>query len=125
MNFQELYNRADAAGNKAVEELHVEPMIVYSTTSIFSNEVDTNQPIYRVDDGPCGFASVIIKPANSAFSKWLRSEKIADKRYGSPGISIWISQFNQSYAKKSAYAAAFAKVLCEENVNARPQSSMD
>jgi len=125
MNAQELYNRADVSGREAVENLTVEPMYVYTSKSLFSDEPDLDQPVYKVDDGPCGFASINLKPANSRFAKWLRAEGLAEKRYGGPGVSIWVGQYNQSYEKKSAYARAFAQVLRENDIHAWVWSALD
>ena len=124
-NFKELYDRAHAAGMEAVDKAVVQPMYVYSTKSVFSDELDETQPVYKIADGLCGFACVNLKPANSAFAKWLRKMDLADKRYGAPGVSMWIYDFNQSYEKKRVYAAAFADVLREEGLNAWSESRLD
>jgi len=113
-NFKNLYDRADAAAKAAVEDLSVVPMHVRSGNTV-----------YVVEDGPCGFAWVELKPANCGFAKWLRAEELAEKRYGGPGVSMWIGAYNQSYEKKRAYAGAFAKVLQGEGLNARSGSRMD
>lgn len=123
--YETLYEKAAAAGSAAVDSLQVEPMYVYQTKSIFSNEIDESAPVYKVDDGPCGFAWINVKPANSRFAKWMRKEGIAEKRYGGPGVSIWVGQYNQSYAKKSAYARAFAEVLRDNGINAWSESRLD
>jgi hypothetical protein len=59
----------------------------------------------------CGFAWVNIKPGNSAFANWLKMKKIArrDEYYG--GVTVWVSDYNQSMERKMAYAGAFARTL--------------
>lgn len=111
---KELYDRAHAAGAEAVDKLIVEPMYVQSGSTV-----------YKVNDGLCGFAWVNLKPANSAFAKWLRAEGLAEKRYGGPGINMWIGAYNQSYEKKRTYAAAFANVLREAGIHAWSESRLD
>lgn len=121
--FQEIYNKAHEAGMAAVEKLNVVPMIVEG----HANPLDDNSPVtkrYFVADGQCGFAWVVIKPANSSFSKWLVKNNLARKHYPS-GISIWISYFNQSIQKKETYAYAFAKVLQEAGIKAQADSRLD
>jgi predicted nucleic acid-binding Zn finger protein len=77
-----------------------------------------------VEDGVCGFASVIVKPANSAFAKYLALQHGARKHYYG-GISLSINDFNQSLQKKEAYAKAFAGVLVDAGINAHYESRMD
>lgn len=109
--FDAMYSDADEAGMAAVRKLTVVPMIVGTAKDLFSNEIDRTKPVYFVEDGPCGFAWVNIKPGTSAFAKWLVKNQMArkDSYYG--GVTVWVSQFNQSMQKKEAYAYAFAEVL--------------
>lgn len=122
--FEELYNRADAAGRAAVSGFTPVPMVV-GTAIGFSNQIDPSKPTYFEADGVCGFAWVNVKPGNSAFANWLKKSSKArpDSYYG--GVTIWVSEFNQSMQKKEVYAHAFAKVLAEAGVKAYAASRMD
>jgi len=77
-----------------------------------------------VMDGACGFAWVTVKPANSQVGRRLRERKIGDKGYEG-GVTIWVFQFNQSMARKEAYARAYAKVLVDAGITAYVGSRMD
>lgn len=110
-----IYSEAHAAGLKAVSELTIEPMVVVDSR--------TKQK-WIIDDGPCGFAWVIIKPAHCQFAKYLRERKLAHK-HDKPGLMMWIGDFNQSMEKKSAYAKAFANVLKENGIDAYVGERMD
>lgn len=123
--FQDLYDKADEAGNKAVSELKVTPMLVGSAKSIFSDEIDYSKPTYVVADGPCGFASIQIKPATTKFAKWLVANRYAKRDSYEGGIYIYVGQFNQSYQKKTAYAQAFANVLRLAGYNSYVKSRLD
>ena len=110
-----IYQQADRAGNDAVAKLAVVPMIVKDTNS--------NKQWY-VEDGVCGFASIIVKPATSVFARYLKANGLARKHYYG-GLAIYISAFNQSLQKKEAYAYAFARVLNENGIRATVDSRMD
>ncbi len=126
MDFQALYNLADQAGKAAAKALTPTPMVVGTPTTLFGNEIDYSKPVEVVNDGVCGFAWVNLKPGNSAFANWLKKNKLArpDSYYG--GVTIWVSDYNQSMERKSAYAGAFARVLVENGFKrAYSMSRMD
>lgn len=124
-DFAALYAKADDAGRAAVEKTEVIPMIVGHETSLFSGVIDYTREVYHVADGVCGFAWVNIKPGNSKFANWLKKNKLAraDSYYG--GVTMWVSEYNQSMQKKQAYASAFAGVLSEAGIKAYSDSRMD
>lgn len=115
-DFQTIYQEAHEAGMKAGDNSIPIPMIVGQETSLFSNKIDYTKPTYVVNDGACGFAWVNIKPGNCAFANWLKKNDLAstDSYYG--GVSLWVSEFNQSVTRKAAYAAAFVEVVRKYNV---------
>ena len=124
MDFQTLYDLANAAGKCAVNKLKVQPMVVQQHANI----IDDSSPVineWYVADGVCGFAWVNIKPGNSAFAKWLKTKNLADKDSYYGGVTILISDYNQSMQKKEAYAYAFAKVLRHNGIKAQSYSRMD
>ena len=95
MNFEDLYNRANAAGISAATKTEVQPMIVGHPTSIFGSDIDDARPTYFVESGVCGFAEVVVKPGNCRFANWLKKQKLASNRYYGGGVSIWVSEFGQ------------------------------
>ena len=121
-NFQKIYDEAHNAGMEAVKNLVVKPMVVQEHKNPLNDNSEVVQS-YFVADGICGFASVRFK-GNTSFARWAKKNKLCKKSYNS-GCYIWISYFNQSYQKKSAYASAFAKVLNENGISAYAESRLD
>ena len=124
-NFSLWLEEAHRAGMGAVSQANVVPMVV----SEHSNPLDDNSPVKQswfVADGPCGFAWVTVRPANSSFALWLKKFHGSDWKtvYGG-GIQLWVSAFNQSMQKKEAYAAAYAGILQMHGINAYAGSRMD
>ena len=74
--------------------------------------------------GACGFAWITIKPATSAFARWLKKAGHASKAYGG-GLMVWVGEFGQSMARKEAYAHAYAEVIREGGFSAYASSRMD
>lgn len=122
--FQALIEQAFAAGRKAGLECRPHPMIVAHAKSLVGGEIDYSQPVHYVDDGACGFGWVKIRPATSAFAKFLKSKGIARPAYNG-GIDIWISEFGQSVERKYEMARGIAAVLREAGYGAYPDSRMD
>ncbi len=123
INFSELYRKADAAGKAAAANANVDPMIVYRR----ANPLDDASEIiktYVVNDGVCGFANVIIKPANCKFAKWLLMHNLARRHYDG-GVYINVNDYGQSLTRKEAYADEFANVLCDAGINAYMESRLD
>lgn len=123
LNCNELYREADAAGKAAAANVQVNPMIIYRR----ANPLDDASEIiktYVVNDGVCGFAKVIIKPANSKFAKWLITHELARRHYEG-GVYINVSVYGQSLQRKEAYANAFANILADAGINAYMESRLD
>jgi hypothetical protein len=121
MNVTDLYNQARAAGLLAAQTAQVTPMIV----NAHKNPLDANSEItkqYFVEDGVCGFASVVVN--NIKFANGLKKMNIGRKNYGG-GYCISVHDFNQSLTRKEVYARAFAKVLIANGVAAYVDSRMD
>ena len=118
-----LFATAHAAGNAAVQTATVTPMIVTQHANPFD---DNSAPVqqYYVEDGVCGFASIVVKPANSSFARYLKLHHRAHKGYYG-GVSFPVRDFNQSLQKKEAYAYAFAQVLNQAGISAYVDSRMD
>lgn len=124
MDFAALYAKADAAGKAAATACVPTPMVVGSPTTLLGNDIDPNKPTYYVADGVCGFAWIKLK-GNTPFGRWTKKKGLAKPAYPN-GLSIWVSAYGQSMARKEAYARAFAKVLNENGVSdAYADSRMD
>lgn len=121
--FQELWDKAWAAGVEAATALTPVPMTL-GTAIGFSREIDPSKPVYYEPEGVCGFAEVRIKPATSKFAKWLMANDHAKKSHQG-GIYVWISDYNQSMQRKEAHAYAMADVLKAAGINCWAQSRMD
>ena len=123
MNTSALYKSAHLAGLRAVESADIVPMIVNQRENPL-NDSSAIAKQYFVSDGVCGFASVIVKPANSAFARYLKTVRSTYKHYYG-GLNMPVHEFNQSLQKKEAYARAFADVLRANGINAFVDSRLD
>ena len=121
---EKLLERAHLMGMDAGRRVGVTPMVVGTPTEIFGNEIDYSKPTYVVNDGVCGFAGVVIKPARGKFVSYLKSIGIGHKHYYG-GYYVSVREFNQSLTRKEAYAEAYAKVLSEEGMSCYVDSRMD
>jgi len=119
MQAQDLYNQARAAGLAAAAAAQVTPMIVQQCRGLFDNTVVRE---YVIDDGVCGFASIVIK--NIKFANALKKMGLGRKNYGG-GYALSVQDFNQSLTRKEAYAHAFAQVLNAHGITAYTDSRMD
>jgi hypothetical protein len=120
-----LFHSAHKAGMEAGNAAVPTPMCVVEHANAF----DDNSPVVRayapIAEGVCGFAWISVRPGNSAFARWLKrsGNGRTDSYYG--GVSVWVSQFGQSYERKRAYARAFAEVLTAEGVKAYASGRLD
>lgn len=122
-DLQALFNAADKAGRNAAESVVVKPMIVVGR----ENPLDDNSAIkesYYVPSGPCGFASIVIRPGNCAFANFLKNNYGAYKHYYG-GTNFPVRDYGQSIQLKEAYAYAFAKVVNEAGIKASVDSRLD
>lgn len=100
MTFAKALLRADVNGKRAAEECEPTLMSVSGYPTSF--------PV-------CGFAWVNVKPGTSKFARFLVKSGMAHKSYEG-GVSIWVSEYDQSHDHKLAYARAFADTLIKELV---------
>lgn len=117
-----LMREAHEAGMKAGRSVGVAPMVV----SKHANPLDDSSPVEKawiVPDGPCGFAWVTIRPANSRAAKVMASMFTgktggghAKRNEYEGGMMLWVWEFNQSLTRKEAYAYAFAKHLTDAGI---------
>ena len=124
-----LFATAHAAGNAAVQTATVTPMIVTQCQNPLD---DSSTPVrqYFVEDGVCGFASVVIKPARGKFVALLKKRGIGGAHYyGGYSVSSWefapsIRQ-DQSYERACAAARGAVEVLKSYGINAYVDSRID
>lgn len=139
-----LLKQAEAAGEKAMQELidskEVAPMVVQQ----HANVMDDSSPVtdqWVVDGGPCGFASIRVMCTNGPSRKFINQLKKAglaggDRYSGyhtewskSDYYGGFMKSFSsiggQSLAYKTAYANAYARVLDAEGINTWVWTRMD
>lgn len=119
VRWQAVYDAALAAGRAAGQAAKPTPMRVQEHTSAGPRLVDV------VPEGPCGYAWVKIRPANSPFARWLKQQQIVDRLAYGGGYEIWVDEYGQSVERKLAHARAMAAVLVLYGVDAVAQSRLD
>ena len=112
VGFATVWSNACAQGRLAGEACIPRPMIVSGYE---------NAPIL---DGVCGFAYITIRPATSAFARWLKSKGIGHRAYYG-GWEISVSDYGQSMNRKEAHAAAVADYLKASGIPADYYYRMD
>lgn len=112
MNFLTIYKEADAAGDMAALRAEPEPMVVVSGARE-----------WVVAEGLCGFAWITFA-GNTGWGRWTKETGVAKKSFEG-GYRIWVSQYNQSWTRKKAYAEAFSEVLQRYGIVAQAQSRLD
>lgn len=123
-----LHERASAAAKAAAEAATPIPMVVGTPKDPMASLMggdgggfDTSKPIYRVNDGGCGMAWVVITPGNCSYARHLKLRK---HYYG--GAEVWRPGYNgQSYERGTAAARAYAEVLHEAGITAYAGSRED
>lgn len=122
-----VYLDACAAAQLAYDACTPEPMMVYETVGL-SDIPKPNGKTWIVDDGVCGFAWIVIKPATSSFARWCARENIGRNNYGG-GWAIpshrLVSNEGQSYERKTAAMRAAVQVLRNAGINCRVDSRLD
>jgi len=111
--FEDIWREADLTGRDAAEAVTPRPMIVEGMGRT-----------YYVEDGVCGFAWVNWK-ANTAWGRWTKATGRTRRDSYLGGQTLWVSDFQQSMARKEAYANAFSNVLAQCGIDAHPGSRMD
>lgn len=127
--------RADKAHRAARDVLYASIWVNAHSAGLAAGSSTTPQPMgvcnprtgqtWIVDDGACGFAWVTVRPATCAFARWAKKNRGATVAYGGGMQLVWVQEFNQSLARKEAYARAFADVLRANGIPAQSHSRMD
>lgn len=125
LEFDDWCREAYAAGLVAVSAITPVPMVVGTPTTLLGNKLDYAKPTYYVADGVCGFAWINVRPRNSAFARWLVKTGRGESDNYEKAIVIPVGGFNQSLAKKEAYAQAYALALRSHDVKAYARSRLD
>lgn len=112
--YDRLFLEAWLAGREAARNCRPLPMVV----SNYEGDV-----LDVVDDGMCGFAWINV-PGNTSFGKWLKKTNKARPDYPT-GLSVWISDYGQSYERKAAHAGAMATYLQVKGISCVAKSRLD
>ena len=110
VQFRILADKAYEAGIKAGQDAVPTPMYIKGY-----------EPIV---DGMCGFAWVTVHPGNCSFAIWAKKNAGYAKAYRG-GVQYWVHEFNQSVARKEAFARAYADVLRTAGIEAVAGSRLD
>lgn len=121
-NFEALWSKAYAAGLQAGQNAIPTPMIVREGN--LDGSAKAGGKSWYVSEGPCGFAWVTVRPGNCAFANWAKKKGLMSRAYGG-GVQYWVGEFNQSIARKEAFAYAAADVLQEAGIKAYGGSRLD
>ncbi len=116
MTPEQIWEEAEAHALASARACVPEPMVVTSRTA-------TEQKIYYVPQGVCGFASIRFA-GNTAFGRWAKRVGHATPAYGG-GLAVHVREGGQSYEIKDAYARSFAAVLKIHGIKARVESYLD
>lgn len=122
--FEDLWRLADTAGQVAATGVVPAPMLVYTPTHVFGDTPDLSKPVHVINDGVCGYASIIIRPGNHPFANWCKTHVPGWKSYYG-GWELPVRRYGQSYERKMAYATAFAQVVADAGINARASGRLD
>lgn len=119
----EIYELAVNAATEAMQNATPTPMGVYQANPLTGEQIG---PTQVVDEGACGFAYVIIRPARGKLVTWLKKNDIGYKGYqGGWWISMSAYTGSQSVERKEAGARAFAQVLKDNGLTAYTESRLD
>lgn len=117
--FGEVYSKANAVGLVALAACKPTPMVVQKHTNMLDDTSKVEKQWY-VEGGVCGFAWVKIRPATTAFAKWLIAHDLGRHDDYQGGVTIWADGGGQSMERKMAYCHAFAEVI-----NAHPELKVE
>jgi len=121
--FAKLWKKAKEAGMKAGENTQPTPMLLTEREQPFDRTSKVVQTWY-VQEGPCGFAWITVRPGTTAFARWLKKHAHGHKGYYG-GVEVFIDEHGQSIERKEAHAHALAAILREAGINATVGSRLD
>lgn len=127
-DWQAIWEEAVSESSKAWHEAVPTPMLVGTAKSLFDDSFDLTKPVYRVDEGVCGFGWIEID-GRSGLARFLKSKGIGRQGSGKYRVSSWElvpeDRRSQSYTRKEAAVHAGAKVLREAGVKAYGVARLD
>jgi hypothetical protein len=123
-----IWEEVQEQSTKAWHEAAPTPMIVYTPKGLFDDTPDPTQPVYRVDEGVCGFGWIELD-GRSGLARWLKSKGIGRQGDSKYRVSSWeivsADRMSQSYTRKDAAVRAGAKVLRDLGVKAYGMARLD
>lgn len=127
IDYRKIWEEANEIAANEVKTLKIEPMLLRQ------EDLRGNQfgQTYIIPDGPCGFASITIRPASpkgrrdAPFVKWARHLGLGSYSHIDKCWRISVSEYNQSYLKKDCHARVVANYLSNEGINASYESRID
>lgn len=123
-DYSQLWEAACAAGRRAAEACVPQPIVVAEANGLTSEPLPGGRS-WCVPDGLCGFAWVQVRPGNSPFANWLKARGLGTADHYAGGVRVSVRGYNQSVAKKEAYAYAAAEVLRAAGIKACADSRLD
>ena len=114
-NFDGIWEKAVSAGKLAAENCQAKYIRAHDP---FTGKL---YPPFAI----CGFAWVNVTPGTCKFSRWLKEMGYGKSDHSMGGVSIWISDYNQSHDHKYAYAKAMAKIFNEAGITAEACERLD
>lgn len=126
--YERVVREAQEAARSAWDSAVPIPMIVYTTKGL-SDVPDLTKPVYRVDEGVCGFAWLEMD-GRTGLAKYLKKLGIGRKQTtGGYVISSWelvpADRQSQSFQRKDSAVRAAAEVFQRHGLKARPVSRLD
>jgi hypothetical protein len=118
----ELFAEAYAAGLAAGERL-TPPSYVLRQANPITGQILPASQSYQMQ-GSCGFAWIVVKPANGKLAKWLVAQGLGRKAYGG-GIRVSIQAHGQCMERKAAHARAMWQVLEAAGIKGHWDQRMD
>jgi len=106
-DWEPLMDLVSRLGQQASEECVPVPMGVYSS-DLMGKQIS---PTQVVDEGVCGRASIIIKPATQPFVRWLKKHR--DTRRDEPGEPLRdLREFNWPFFSHKHYHGGWELYVC-------------
>ena len=131
--WQGIYDEARSAGLTAATVKKPQTVAFFESDGL-SPETDTTlaqavqqgKQVWVETEGVCGFAWIHFPKWREPFEKWLVASGNGKlEHYPKNHVSIWVSEFNQSYERKVAYAQTFAAALQKHSITAYPGDRLD
>lgn len=107
--WQAIYDLAEKAGKKAMEECITTPIFIEGQVCM---------------DGLCGGAYIVIEDGRRSFARWLRKKGVGNRHY-QRGYEVLAHQIGQSAESAEVYAEAFVRVLRRNGIECHAEPYLD